>query len=73
MKKELPRCLELATYLTNEWSLSSEVCEDMEITTKRLKMLSAQARDMGIGIDREDGKIRLSFKTTVDLVRMAVE
>jgi hypothetical protein len=73
MNKELPRCLELATYLTNEWSLSSEVCEDMEITAKRLKMLSAQARAMGIGIDREDGKIRLSFKTTIDLVKMAVE
>ena len=69
----IPRYLELATYLTNEWSLVSELCEDMQIKTKRLKELSAQARKVGLEIDREDGKIRLSFGTTIDQVRFAIE
>jgi len=68
----LPRCLELATFLTNEWSLASEVCEDMNIKSKRLKELAAQARKRGLEIEREDGKIRLSFGTSIDQVRFAV-
>jgi len=69
----LPRYLELATYLTNEWSLSSELCEDMGIERPRLKKLVHQAKQRGLDIDREDGKIRLSYGTTIDNVRFAVE
>ena len=68
----LPRCLELATFLTNEWNLALEVCEDMNIKSKRLKELAAQARKRGLEIEREDGKIRLSFGTSIDQVRFAV-
>jgi len=67
-----PRCLELASYLTNEWSMSFEVCEDMDITRDRLRRLASESRILGIGVDMEDGKIRLSLDTTIDQVRFAL-
>ena len=64
--------LELATYLTNEWSLCSEVKEDMGITEKQLSAAITGARVRGINIEKHLGKIRLDADTSIDQVRLAV-
>lgn len=67
------RYLELASLLTNEWSLTHELCEDMCITTSRLEKLAKKAREQGINIEREEGKVRLHKNTTIDNVRFAID
>lgn len=68
----MKRFLELASLLTNHWSLAGEVCEDMDISHTRLKKIAIKAREHGLDIEREDGKIRLGFGTTVDNVKFAI-
>ena len=68
----IPRHLELATYLTNQWSLLGEVCDDMNISKTNLTTLITNAQKRGIGIEREDGKIRLKFNTSVKQVELAL-
>ena len=64
--------LELASLLTNEWSLSGEVCEDMEIDENQLERITRAVWDRVIAIDKIHGKIRLGFGTTVESVRFAI-
>ena len=68
----LPVYLELATYLTNEWSLCGEVKEDMGLSEKQLSTAVTWAKARGLNIDLELGKIRLAHDTSIDQVRLAI-
>ena len=71
--RDIPRCLLLATYLTNEWSLATELCEDMKIETHRISRLASEAKVFGIVIELELGKVRLSPTTSIDQVKFAIK
>ena len=68
----LPMYLELASYLTNEWSLCTELKEDMGINGNDIIKAIRSARAKGIVIEKHDGKIRLDFETSIDQVRLAI-
>ena len=69
----IPRYLELATYLNNGWSLADELCEDMGITRNYLRRLIQNCRNNDIDIDFEDGKVRLSIRTSPSQIRLAID
>ena len=68
----LPLHLELASYLTNEWSLCSELKEDMGINGNDIIKAIRSARAKGILIEKHDGKIRLAFETSIDQIKLAI-
>ncbi len=68
----IPRYLDLATYLSNDWSLAAEVCEDMDINRNYLRRLIRNARADNIGVDFEDGKIRLSIRTSPSQIDLMI-
>jgi len=70
--QELPKCLILASLLTQDWSLMSEVCEDLDARVNTVHKWAGRAKEYGIIIDMEDGKIRLSFGTSIGHVRSAI-
>lgn len=69
----LPMYLELASYLTNDWSLSGELMADMGVTDEQIRSMVQNAKEKGINIDRHLGKLRLGIDTSIDQVRLAIE
>lgn len=68
------KCLTMASMLSSDWSLVGEVIEDMDITRDYFYELKRElSKRFGILLDHEDGKVRLSFTTSTDQVKMAMK